>query len=163
MKSLPGWMLVGAILGGLTVGMFLEGRRREQLGQWKVRVEALDDSLALARRVSARRDTVYVAVTDTLIRTRIRTDSVIRYSGDSIARGTVLEIVHTERAKCDAVILACSARVAARDTTIGLLESRLTLEQKKPGPRRFPVISLGAFVTPEGAVKVGIGVGVRIF
>jgi hypothetical protein len=161
-KSLPGWVLIGAVIGGLTVGLWLEGRTRERIGVWKEKVRVADDSLKIARASSRRTDTVYVRVTDTLIRVRVRHDSVIA-AGDSFPRERVVEIVRVERAACDTVIRACEARVAARDTTIGLLESRLKLEQKKPGPRRFPVLTVGTFVTAEGAVKVGIGVGVRIF
>jgi hypothetical protein len=187
-KSLPGWMLVGAVIGGLTVGLWLEGRTRERIGVWKEKVRVADSAMATWTDTVRITDSVYV-VDSTAFRSyatryyRLR-DSLASFNKDSgyvrdgghplisvPDSGAIVPVGGTPLlALCDSTVRiaeialsSCAARVKAGDSLLAATRARLTLEQKKPGPRRFPAITAGAFVTPQGEIRVGIGVGVRIF
>lgn len=193
----PGSLAWGAIafflLGALTAGLWMEGRRREDMGRWKAERETLE------ARSAARADTVRVtdsvyAVDSSAFRSyatryyRLR-DSLrnVHAVGDNHPpvpapganvpnSGTVADKRHSVDvarpllALCDSTVriaeqalASCAARVRAGDSLLAATRERLAHEQRKPGPRRFPSIVVGPQLSTDGRVRLGVTVGLRLW
>jgi hypothetical protein len=143
-------LILGFLMGAVCLGLWMEGRNREALGAWKREVAIKDKAIVALAQVTRTR-------VDTLRQVRITHDRILADTTVlTFSRGAVITLIERERAACDSVIAACKAQVVAA-------RERLDLQIKKPGARRFPVITAGAVVGTDGRIHVGLGVGVRIF
>ena len=124
MKYVP-WLLLLAVawFGGC------QYQKNREADAKIARLEDTRDSLAAVARG---RDTLYLRDTVRLTKVRTVTDSILRVD-TLIHRDTVVRLVMSERAACDAAIATCEARVADRDRQIVNLDSLLRIERKR-GP-----------------------------
>lgn len=91
-------------------------------------------------------------------------DSVPALNGDSASKVTPLVALCDSTVRlAETALSSCAARVRAGDSLLAATQARLKLEQQRPGPRRFPNVILGALIGTDGRVRLGVGVGIRLW
>lgn len=144
MTRLLGLALVAAIAAGVW-SYGCERNRNGKLEGELIPLRKQYDSLEWEHNLLAAQqpklDTVYLVRVKWMARTRAATDSTLAADTTPVPRPEVRAIVATERASCDAVVLACEAQksnLLALTATLsrqnGNLQHQVSLERKKrPG------------------------------
>lgn len=135
---------------------------------YSARVAALQDSLAVARAETARRDTIYVRDTVRYAVQRTRWDTA-RIT-DTV---TVDSIVYVNRDVADSTVKACDDALASCGSLVLGLRSELAttndllaLERKRPRPPRcglYAGYGLAATISGDFSHGVQVGAGCRLW
>lgn len=150
LRAVPAVVLLGAAAYGAVA---LYGMHMRSVGRLQAQVHVLDSTVAVLQQSKRKVDSVFTVKRDTLRLVRHRTDSLLIHTTDTLTRlriDTVRQIVERERIACDAVLSACAARVATRDSVIAFQGLQIKALGRKgklfgflPQPSRTLVFGIG--------------------
>ena len=129
---------IGVVLPLLVVALlfwrWIDRRNEESLGGWQAIAKRLQSDSARAANAIRRTDSVFFADTITLTRTRDRfvrvVDSIRTTDTLTVRESVLVATADTALRACQAVVASCVARVAARDSLIGVLGQQRAADQR---------------------------------
>ena len=129
---------IGVVLPLLVVALlfwrWMDRRNAEDMGKWQAIAKRLQADSARAANAIRRTDSVFFADTITLTRTRDRfvrvVDSIRTTDTLTVRESVLVATADTALRACQAVVTSCVARVAARDSLIGVLGQQRAADQR---------------------------------